>query len=344
MRILLISPTQSGIGGIAQHIQTLIKFLEKEGHYVETISSDNTFIIPINGLKNPSFLITAAIKAMFKRDFDIVNGHHIPSALAMRLVPGKKILSIHNLFSAVISSTHGKFLNSIAGRFERIAITWPDVITVVSYNACKYYEEIAAKIQTDAMNICQIPNGVDISMFTSVDRRYDKQVISVGRLASAKGTNNLIEIAGQLPPDVNLLILGAGPEEHKIRAVAESHKNIHYLGYKKKEETIALIRGSDILLQPSLFDETSSSILEAMTCGTAVITSDLNGTREMITNNESGILVDSGNPSGFVSAISRLLEDTEERSKMATKAAENAKKYSWDVIGKKYIELYESLL
>lgn len=344
MRILLISPTQSGIGGTAQHIQTLIKFLEKEGHYVETISSDNTFIIPINGLKNPSFLITAAIKAMFKRDFDIVNAHHVASALAMKLTPGRKILSIHGLFSALVASTHGRLLDGIARKFERIAMTWADVITAESRNACRYYEEIAGKIQTDAMNICQVPNGVDVSMFTSVDRRYDKQVISVGRLASEKGTDNLIEIARQMPPDVNLLILGAGPDEHKIRAAAKSHKNVHYLGYIEKKDTIALIRGSDVLLQPSLFDEVSSAILEAMTCGTAVVASDLKGTRELITSNESGILVDPKDLLGFVAAISKLLGNAEERARMTEKAAEGAKKYGWDVIGKKYIELYASLL
>ena len=47
MKILLISPTQSGIGGIAQHVQGLKTFLENEGNNVQIISSENTFTIPI---------------------------------------------------------------------------------------------------------------------------------------------------------------------------------------------------------------------------------------------------------------------------------------------------------
>ena len=39
MKILLISPTQSGIGGIAQHVQGLTKFLQNKGHDVEIIST-----------------------------------------------------------------------------------------------------------------------------------------------------------------------------------------------------------------------------------------------------------------------------------------------------------------
>ncbi len=102
MKILLISPTQSGIGGIAQHIQGLTKFLENKGHYVEIISSENTFTIPIKGLKNPSFMISSYLKSKFKKNFDIVHAHNIPSALAMKNSSGKKILTLHGIFSKQI--------------------------------------------------------------------------------------------------------------------------------------------------------------------------------------------------------------------------------------------------
>jgi len=46
-----MSPTQSGIGGISQYVQRLTKFLKKSGHDVDIISSENTFTLPIKGLK-----------------------------------------------------------------------------------------------------------------------------------------------------------------------------------------------------------------------------------------------------------------------------------------------------
>ena len=67
MKILIISPTQSGIGGIAQHVRGLTFFLKNMGHYVEIISSENTFTIPIKGLKNPSFMISSFLKVKFKK-------------------------------------------------------------------------------------------------------------------------------------------------------------------------------------------------------------------------------------------------------------------------------------
>ena len=90
MKILLISPTQSGIGGIAQHIQGLTKFMEKNGHKVEIISSENTFTIPIKGLKNPSFMVSSFLKSKFKKNFDIIHAHNIPAALAMKNSQEKK--------------------------------------------------------------------------------------------------------------------------------------------------------------------------------------------------------------------------------------------------------------
>ena len=59
MRILIISPTQSGIGGIAQHVEGFTNFLKKNDNDVDIISSENTLTIPIKGLKNPSFMVSS---------------------------------------------------------------------------------------------------------------------------------------------------------------------------------------------------------------------------------------------------------------------------------------------
>ena len=108
MKILLISPTQTGIGGIAQHVQGLKNFLENEGNNIQIISSENTFTIPIKGLKNPSFMISSSLKAKFKKNNDIVHAHNIPSAKAMRNASGKKILTIHGIFSQQVEKLHNK--------------------------------------------------------------------------------------------------------------------------------------------------------------------------------------------------------------------------------------------
>ena len=76
--------------------------------------------------------------------------------------------------------------------------------------------------------------------------------------------------------NIDILIIGSGPEESKVREKAKLFSNVHFLGYQSKENTIKLIRGSDIIVQPSLMEGgTSSSILEAMACKTPVLLSRL---------------------------------------------------------------------
>lgn len=338
MRILLISPTQSGIGGTAQHVQGLKKFLEKHNHTVEIISSENTFTIPIKGLKNPSFMISSFLKTKLKKDQDIVHAHNIPSALAMKNINGKKILSIHGIFSHQIDHLHGNTIGNISEKYEKIALKWADAITVISKEAYDHYAHLG-------YNVYQVPNAIDISSLdTNIDRRYLKQIIFAGRLSSEKGIDSLISIAQKLSDETHLIILGAGPEEEKIKDLVKNHKNIHFLGYQQKKETISLIRGSDILLQPSLQEGISSTLLEAMACKTVIITSNIGGNNELIENNVNGVSVDPEDIDSFIKQIHNLLNNEQLRKSLVENAFKTVKKYDWDQIGNLYLNVYESIL
>jgi len=338
MKILIISPTQSGIGGIAQHVQGLKKFLEKNSHYVEIISSENTFTIPIKGLKNPSFMISSFLKTKFKKNQDIVHAHNIPAALAMKNTTGKKILSLHGIFSQQIDQLHGSSTGKISKKYENDALKWADAITVVSKEAFDYYVHLG-------YNVFQIPNAIDISSLTSNgDRRYKKQIIFAGRLSYEKGINLLIELAQKLSLDTDLIILGSGPEEKRIQNLIKIQKNVHFLGYQNKEKTISLIRGSDILIQPSLNEGISSTILEAMACKTLVIATNVGGNQELITDNETGFLVNFNSSSQIIEKINYVLSNPLKLEVITNNAFTYVKQYDWNIIGKKYLNLYQKVL
>jgi len=338
VNILIISPTQSGIGGIAQHVQGLTKFLKKNGHEVEIISSENTFTLPIKGLKNPSFMISSFLKAKFKKNQDIVHAHNIPAALAMKNTKGKKILSLHGIFSEQIEQLHGKTTRKISEKYEKDALTWADAITVISKEAFDYYTNLG-------YNVFQVPNAIDISSFSSKeDRRYKKQIVFAGRLSREKGIDNLIAIAKKLPSDTHLIILGTGPEEQKIKDLVKTLQNVHYLGYQIKEDTISLIRGSDILIQPSLIEGISSTLLESMVCNTAIIASNVGGNIELIENNINGIIINPQDIDSFVKQIITLLNKVELRKDLENKALKTVEKYDWNQVGNLYLNIYESVL
>lgn len=338
MEILLISPTQSGIGGIAQHVQGLSNYLKDKGHNVEIMSSENTFTIPIKGLKNPSFMVSSYLKSKFKKNFDIVHAHNIPSALAMKNISGKKILTLHGIFSEQIDQLHGTISGNISEKYEKNAISWADLTTVISKEAFDYY----SKKDFDTI---KIPNAINIKKLNKYeDRRYPKQIIFAGRLSKEKGTEILVKICNDLDEELDLLIIGDGPEKDKFTNIQLKKKNIHFLGIQSHEKTISLIKGSDILIQPSLSEGISTTLLEAMACKTCIVTSNVGGNLELIENYKTGILIDPTDDKLFIETIYQLVHDESLRKKLSETAFDIIEEYDWKNIGKKYLQLYESLL
>ncbi len=335
MRILMISPTSSGIGGISQHVQGLKIFLENQGNYVEIISSDNTFTIPIKGLKNPSFMISSFFKSKLKKNFDIVHAQNPISALAMKNVSGKKILSLQGNFSKQISLLHGNTMGRLSAKLERNALEWADVITVPSKDM---YEEYLKK----DYNVFYVPNAIDISSFPQEkDKRYEKQLIYAGRLSEEKGILDLLEISEKIPKDIDLIILGSGPEESKVKEIVKKFSNIHFLGYQSKKNTIKLIRGSDILIQPSLMEGgTSSTLLEAMACKTPIIATSVDGNKETVIHMKTAYVVTPKHPLEILDAITDLFENPEKQKILSDNAYNLVSNYDWKNIGQKYLDVY----
>jgi len=338
MKILLISPTSGGIGGIAQHVDGLSQFLTRVGHEVDIISSANTLTIPIKRLKNPSFMFSSFLKTKFKKESDIVHAHHIAGALAMKNFSCKKILSIHGIYSKNIAQLYGKTTSNISKKYEKTALNWADGITVISKEGYNYYTEMG-------FNVVQIPNAIDLNIIPKKSiKQFENQIIFAGRLSKEKGIEILLETATHLPDDYHLLIAGSGPLEEKVRNLADKKTNVHYLGYQSKQNLLSLIQGSDLLIQPSLEEGISSTLLEAMACGTCILASNIEGISELVENNKSGLLVEPNNSDELLNKILDLLPKKEKRLRMANEGLEIVKKYDWKRVGKLYLNFYESLL
>ena len=338
MKILLISPTSGGIGGIAQHVDGLSQFLTGVGHEVDIISSANTLTIPIKRLKNPSFMFSSFLKTKFKKGNDIVHAHHIAGALAMKNVSCKKILSIHGIYSKNIAQLYGKTTSNISKKYEKMALNLADGITVVSKEGYNYYTEMG-------FNVVQIPNAIDLNIIPKKStKQFENQIIFAGRLSKEKGIEILLETAPHLPDNYHLLIAGSGPLEEKVRNLADKKTNVHYLGYQSKQNLLSLIQGSDLLIQPSLEEGISSTLLEAMACGTCILASNIEGISEIIENNKNGVLAELNNSDDLSNKILDLLPKKEKRLRMANEGLEIVKKYDWKKVGKLYLNFYESLL
>jgi len=194
-------------------------------------------------------------------------------------------------------------------------------------------------------NVVQIPNAIDLNIIPKKStKQFENQIIFAGRLSKEKGIEILLETATQLPDNYHLLIAGSGPLEEKVQNLADKKTNVHYLGYQSKQNLLSLIRGSDLLIQPSLEEGMSSTLLEAMACGTCILASNIEGISEIVENNKNGLLVEPNNSDELLNKILDLLPKKEKRLRMANEGLEIVKKYDWKRVGKLYLNFYESLL
>ena len=153
-----------------------------------------------------------------------------------------------------------------------------------------------------------------------------------------------MEISEKFPEDLHLIILGNGPEEDKVKETSRKKDRVHHYGFQPKEKTIPLIRGSDILIQPSLMEGgTSSTLLEAMACKTPIIATRVGGNKETIIHMKTAYVVSPNNPEEILKGILTLLNDENMRKNLINNANEVVHEYEWENIGKKYLELYMEL-
>ena len=338
MKILIVSPTQTGIGGTAKHVQGLSNFLKSENHTLKIISSENTFTVPIRKLKNPSFMFSAFFKTKFTKDFDIIHAHHPIAALSFKGTSAKKVVTFHGIFNKQIEILHGETAQNISNKYEQNALKWADAITAGSKEAYEYYSDLGYDVH-------YIPNAIDIGELPlDVKQKYEKQIIFVGRLSKEKGVNSLIELAKILPKEIHLIIVGSGPFENKIKNIAEKYSNIKFLGYLPKNKVIPLLRGSFALIQPSLAEGISTTVLEAMACQIPIIGTNVGGNKELIINNENGFLISPNSIEELNEKFILLSNNVDLVEKFGNKSLELVKKFEWSTVGKKYVKLYESLM
>jgi glycosyltransferase involved in cell wall biosynthesis len=128
-----------------------------------------------------------------------------------------------------------------------------------------------------------------------------------------------------------LVIVGARGwhiEEFDELIAELNNANIILPGYIESRDLPALYSGATILIYPSLYEGFGMPVLEAMACGTAVITSDITSMPEVAA--AAAELVDPSDIEDIAVAITRVLADSELRQSLVEKGLAVASRYSWE--------------
>lgn len=137
-------------------------------------------------------------------------------------------------------------------------------------------------------------------------------LIGVGRLVERKGFDVLIRAMKHLPDEVHLLLVGDGPLETALGAIATetgvAHR-VHMLGYRKRENIYQLLRGSHCFVLSSMHEGLGIVVQEAMDAGLPVVSTDNGGQLDLIKQGRNGILVRTGDDKGLAEAIQTIYRD-----------------------------------
>jgi hypothetical protein len=170
-----------------------------------------------------------------------------------------------------------------------------------------------------------LPNGVDIEKFNRINKEealnYVKnrfktnlnaelKLIFVGRIAKEKGLVYLID-ALKLLDDVELLVIGGGPEEANMKEHSAGlglGEKIHFLGAVENDKIPVVLNAADIFVLPSVSEGFSNSLLEAMACDLPSIVTDVGAGKEIVTD-KVGKVVNRGSAEQIAEAVKEIRAD-----------------------------------
>ena len=162
----------------------------------------------------------------------------------------------------------------------------------------------------------------------------NKFVLFVGTIEPRKNLERLVEAYSSLPLDMQkeypLVIAGSSGwhvEEFEKTLGDLANSNIRRLGYVDSVDLPALYSAATVFVYPSLYEGFGMPVLEAMACGTAVITSNVASMPEVAAG--AAELVDPEKSSAIAEAMAMLITKSELRENMVARGLEVSKKHSW---------------
>jgi teichuronic acid biosynthesis glycosyltransferase TuaC len=187
--------------------------------------------------------------------------------------------------------------------------------------------------------------GIDLDKFHPVDRASAKAALGVsgpllaaaGALVPRKGQDLALAALAEIP-GATLMLVGGGPDRARLERLAREHgvaDRVRFLGVQPHDALPGLLAAADVMVLPTASEGLANVWVEALACGTPVVTSDVGGAREVIDRPEAGRLVPR-EPAAIADALRALLNDPPDPAKVR----KSAERFSWD---RNAAELHEHL-
>jgi glycosyltransferase involved in cell wall biosynthesis len=209
-----------------------------------------------------------------------------------------------------------------------------------------------------------IHNGVDTQKFQpTTDKCRVKQelgfnpdepaIVSVGRLYARKGLFTLIESMPAVVkwfPTAKFIISGKGQSDEKAKLIAHAERlgvrgNIVFTGYYPDAKLPKLYQAADVFAFSTFYEHHPFALLEALSTGLPVVTTNVGGIPETITQGKDGFMCTPFDAEAFSARILELLEHPEAATEMGQRARETIMDhFDWRIVVKDVIKVYKEAL
>ncbi|MBD2598344.1 glycosyltransferase family 4 protein [Nostoc spongiaeforme FACHB-130] len=221
----------------------------------------------------------------------------------------------------------------------------PQVLKQAQHIVCNSQataDDIVSFYQIPANKITPIPLAHDRNHFRHLNLPTCNYFLYIGRQDPYKNLQRLISAFAALAQEYELWL--AGPTDKRYTPILQmqaeelgiSHR-VKFLSYVDYQELPIIINGAIALVFPSLWEGFGFPVLEAMACGTPVITSNLSSLPEVA--GDAAILVNPYNIAEITEAMQLMATNSELRSHLSTQGIARANLFSWENTGKATAEV-----
>lgn len=284
---------------------------------------------------------------------------HFPNFTAFPVGSARVVLTVHDLIFKLFPNTVDRKVKTILELYLPSSLRIAQLIIVNSRSTEKdlirFFPFVEGKTRVIYPGVDDIFHPVnDPKRKETVLQKYklEEYILFVGTLEPRKNLITLIKAYGKLLKFIDsescpdLAIVGAKGWKHTPffeffqRLPNEIQKKIHFLGFVPEEDLPVLYSSARVFVFPSLYEGFGLPVLEAMACGTPVVTSNVSSLPEI-----GGDAVEFVNPKNAEEIAVKILGllDEKRASLFREKGLIQAKKYSWGKAAAQTYEIYNQL-
>lgn len=360
------SPNYNAVG-LSQHTYNLTMALTKQGVNQTILCCETDFekptqfkILKFNKSKRLSVLL-GGINAFncinqLKQKFDVIHFHN-PGFALLGLFKSKLpplVMTIHGSPFELIKHCDYHSFRAIKEAWYYFFLTWigallVDKVVCVSKGVS---DDLSSKLKISSKKVTTITTAIDPEIFFPKKSKKNIDVLVVGRFASVKRYEDVLNAINKVLanfPQLRVVFVGGSKTDEvyiKVLALIKEKKvgkNIKLIPLISQKKLASYYRRSKMLVNASVAESSPKVILEAMACGTPIISTDIVGVKGLVLNNKNGLLVPIKSPLELASAILTLLNEARFRKKLEKNAIKTVKRFTWVNIAKAYKQLYLNL-